>query len=219
MIILAADLSTSTASVALLRDGAVLAERTWSEDSRRKQLLFQLIPEIAESSGVSLKAIDMFAAGTGPGSFSGLRISISGLCGMAAPRNRPVYGITSGEAIAYEVLRETDAESVTVAGDARRGFFWVAEFERRKGFQSDSPNYLLVAYSDIRRHINPGTIVATPEWTRIGPMLSPLLPEGCSVEHTDRVPSARAIGMIAMCKVGAESPHSVPAPVYLHPPV
>jgi len=76
--------------------------------------------------GVVPQSLDVLLAGTGPGSFSGIRSVLAALQGLALPRGIPVLGLSSAAALARSVALAHGAETVAVIGDARRGTLWSA---------------------------------------------------------------------------------------------
>ena len=76
--------------------------------------------------GVVPQSLDVLLAGTGPGSFSGIRSVLAALQGLALPRGIPVLGLSSAAALARSVALARGAETVAVIGDARRGTLWSA---------------------------------------------------------------------------------------------
>lgn len=93
--ILAIDTSTSTASVALAIDQKIVAESVFCTD---RTLSARLIPEIERLmtlAGIALTDINLFAASTGPGSFTGVRGGVATIQGLALASNKPCIGYSS----------------------------------------------------------------------------------------------------------------------------
>jgi len=138
MIILAIDQSSSFSSIALLKDDVVIAGKEWDEKGMRNQYVFTALPELLSEDSISLADIDMFAVGLGPGAFSGLRISLSALRGIALPTQKPVFGVSSAEAIARSIALDNGCTEIAVVGDARRSLFWLARFDATSDSGSQS---------------------------------------------------------------------------------
>ena len=101
--ILSADTSTLNLSIALLKNGVLLAE---SETSALKHSS-GLLPEIdalLKRSGLRIDDISAFCVGLGPGSFTGLRIGVTTMRGLAFSLKKPVIGISSMDCLAYNLL-------------------------------------------------------------------------------------------------------------------
>jgi tRNA threonylcarbamoyladenosine biosynthesis protein TsaB len=91
------------------------------------QTLLPLAENILKAAKLSLHDIDAFAVSNGPGSFTGLRISVSAVKGMAFALNKPVCGVSTLLALAYNLLGR-DAIACCVM-DARRGEVYNALFD------------------------------------------------------------------------------------------
>lgn len=92
-IILNIETSTSVCSVAIAKEGKVLAYRVSPGERSHATLLTPYIEEVLESSGISVEDLDGIAVCKGPGSYTGLRIGISTAKGMAYALNKPLIAI------------------------------------------------------------------------------------------------------------------------------
>ena len=218
-IILALDQSTATSSAVVMDGQAVLAERTWTDSGGRNQQLFAILPGLLAEAGVDAAHIGGFAVGLGPGAFAGIRMSLSALRAWALPGAIPVYGVSSGEAIARDVLARLDARSVTVIGDARRHRFWYAHFRAGdSGLQMTAP-YALAASADLRSAIESESVVVTPHWERIGKDLSTAMGRGVKLVEEPCLPRARTVGDLVLERLARNQPFDDLKPIYMHPPV
>jgi tRNA threonylcarbamoyl adenosine modification protein YeaZ len=129
--LLALEFSTDAASLALLEDGAVVATLAVDASQRRSQGLFDAVAGLLSRTGWTLAEVDTFAVGRGPGSYTGLRVSLTAANGWALPGGKSVWTVSSGAALAAEIFAEHSGISqVVVSGDARRGTIWAGLFER-----------------------------------------------------------------------------------------
>jgi tRNA threonylcarbamoyladenosine biosynthesis protein TsaB len=80
---------------------------------------------LLERHRIALTEIDLFAVATGPGSFTGLRIGIATMQGLALAQGRPLVGVSSFDALASFV----DGPHVSVWIDAWRGEVYAVEYE------------------------------------------------------------------------------------------
>ena len=123
MLILAADTSLPILSVALLLDdgliGAVALEGKYS----RNEKLLPAIDWLLSEAAIERSAIDLFAVTRGPGSFTGVRIGLATMQGLALALGKPVCAMSTHEAIAPEAGRSA------IVDDAGRGEFYVSMFE------------------------------------------------------------------------------------------
>ena len=120
MKIFSIELSTKHGSIALLEDGVAVAEKSWVEDFKNRQQLFDALAAL----DLDWDRVDGFVAGRGPGAFSGLRISFSVINALAAPGGKPVYALNSGAALAAQ----WGTSRTVVVGDARRNKVWAGLF-------------------------------------------------------------------------------------------
>ncbi len=126
MKILSVDSSSITASVAITENGKVLAENFINNGLTHSQTLMPLVEKTINESGISIKDIDLFAVTYGPGSFTGVRIGIASVKGMADALNKKCLPISTLEAIA-EPLSNEDVIACAVM-DARCNQVYTAIF-------------------------------------------------------------------------------------------
>ena len=98
---LAIDTSTDTASLALVRDGKVLAESTWRSEQNHSVELLPKLTQLLNEAEANIQAISSVIVAKGPGSFNGLRVGISTAKGLAFSLKVPIIGISSLELEAY----------------------------------------------------------------------------------------------------------------------
>ena len=218
-LILALEQSTAVGSAALLRGPTVLAFRSWEESSARNQRLFAVLPELFREAGCEANEIALYAVGLGPGSFSGVRIALSTARGMALPGGSPVVGISSAEALAWQIWTKTRVGAVAVVGDARRERLWLAAFGEENGRLAPRGEIRLVAWDELRSAIATGTLLVTPDWARIGERLEPLTEHGAKLERGGGAPHADSLGRLAVQKLAERTPLPPLRPIYLHPGV
>src|SRR5437762_14164502 len=123
MLILSADTSLPILSVALVRDGELLGASALEGRSSRNEKLLPAIDWLLSESGTDRREIDLFAVTRGPGSFTGVRIGLATMQGIALPLDKPLCAMSTHEAIAPPHGR------VTIVDDAGRGEFYVSQFE------------------------------------------------------------------------------------------
>lgn len=104
MIILALDASASPASVALVRDGLLIGEYFINTKCTHSQTLMPMVENLLTTTETDKMAIDVFAVNVGPGSFTGIRIGVSAVKGMAMALGKPCAAVSTLEAMAYTAL-------------------------------------------------------------------------------------------------------------------
>ncbi|MBQ9806226.1 MAG: tRNA (adenosine(37)-N6)-threonylcarbamoyltransferase complex dimerization subunit type 1 TsaB [Clostridia bacterium] len=100
MKILALDSTALTASVALCEDQTLLAEYTLENGNTHSETLLPMIESVLKMFDLTTNEIDLFAAATGPGSFTGVRIGAATLKGLAFDTQKPCIGVSTLEALA-----------------------------------------------------------------------------------------------------------------------
>ena len=121
--LLAIDTSTSQGSVALAAaDGAAVAvrERTIDDGWQHGRLLICAVDALLREAGRTLAAVDAFACGIGPGSYTGTRIGVIAAKTLAWCQNRPLYGVSSLAALALCRHAADGAAAVVALQDARK---------------------------------------------------------------------------------------------------
>jgi len=103
---LAIDTSGKSAGVAILSDNWTLYEIYVNTGLNHSVVLLPEIDKALNMLNLVLKDLDLFVATTGPGSFTGLRIGLSTLKGFALSRNKPVVGVSTLEALTYNIITE-----------------------------------------------------------------------------------------------------------------
>lgn len=126
MKILSVDSSSITASVAITENGKVLAENFINNGLTHSQTLMPMVEKTINESGISVNDIDLFAITHGPGSFTGVRIGIASVKGMADALDKKCLPVSTLEAIA-EPLKNEDVIACAVM-DARCNQVYTAIF-------------------------------------------------------------------------------------------
>jgi tRNA threonylcarbamoyladenosine biosynthesis protein TsaB len=114
---LALDTTSEFGSLALQREEVVLAERVLHSADGFAHVLFQAVAELLQEAGIALEAIDIFAAASGPGSFTGVRVGLAAVKGLAEAGGKRAYGISTLRALSYFGTAKTRCAVL----DARRG--------------------------------------------------------------------------------------------------
>lgn len=126
MKLLAVDTATMTRSVALLENGQVISEKTCVAQETHSKQLHETIGDVLAMAGTSLESVDALAVTTGPGSFTGLRIGVSAVKGLAFALNKPVAAVSTLEALSYPFRFSSMAICPVI--DARRGEVYTATY-------------------------------------------------------------------------------------------
>lgn len=131
MKILSLECSATPASVAIIEDGKVKASSFVNVKLTHSQTLMPMIENLLKASLTEIKDIDGFAISGGPGSFTGVRIGISAIKGLAAPKNLPCVSVSTLRAMAENYI---DTNCIVCAVmDARCNQVYNAIFEIENG--------------------------------------------------------------------------------------
>ena len=141
MTILALDTTTEFGSMALRVDGKTMGESHLHSNDGFAHVVFQSMEEMLARSGQSLSEIDCFAAGAGPGSFTGVRVGLTAAKGLAEALNKPVAAVSNLRALAAFGASERRA----VVLDARRGEVYAAVYDAKLNLMQPE---IVIKFSD-----------------------------------------------------------------------
>ena len=127
MNILAVDSSAAVASVAVLCDDRVLGEYFLDNGNTHSETILPMTESLLSRLSLTVDDIDLFAVSIGPGSFTGLRIGVATIKGLAFGKNKPCAGLSTLEALAHTL--EGISGILCPVMDARRGQVFAALFE------------------------------------------------------------------------------------------
>ena len=128
MLILAIDTTTRAGSLAVARDGDVLYELVGNTATSHAQRLPLDVGTACASAGVTLDQIEVFAVAAGPGSFTGLRVGIASIQGLAYATGKKVVPVSTLEAIAT-ASRADSGRRVAAWMDAQRSQVFAQLFQ------------------------------------------------------------------------------------------
>lgn len=131
MKILAFECSAAPASVAVLEDGKITASSFINVKLTHSQTLVPMAENLLKAAAMDFGSIDALAVSNGPGSFTGVRIGISAVKGLAAPKNLPCIGVSTLLSMAYNIS-DTDC-TVCAVMDARCNQVYNALFDITDG--------------------------------------------------------------------------------------
>ncbi|MCH2546032.1 MAG: tRNA (adenosine(37)-N6)-threonylcarbamoyltransferase complex dimerization subunit type 1 TsaB [Alphaproteobacteria bacterium] len=113
MRILALDTSTGPASIAITQSGEVIATHQDMQSMHQSRLLVNATNTLIEANG-GYAALDAMAVSTGPGGFTGIRIALAAARGFALACDKPLLGISSLEAFAWQALHNSSESAKAV---------------------------------------------------------------------------------------------------------
>lgn len=131
MKILSLECSATPASVALLEDDKIIASAYTNVKLTHSQTLMPMVESVLNSSLTDISDIEGLCISAGPGSFTGVRIGISAVKGIAAPKNLPCVAVSTLESMAQN-YSDTDC-IVCAVMDARCNQVYNAIFDIENG--------------------------------------------------------------------------------------
>ena len=141
-LILGIETATKNCSVALFKDGIVIAEKEYISDgySHAEQLTL-FIQQVIDSAKITLKKIDAVALSMGPGSYTGLRIGTSTAKGLCYALDIPLIAISTLKAMAFAMAKNEKSAIYCPMIDARRMEVFSALYDvnnkQLRGVQAD----------------------------------------------------------------------------------
>ncbi len=175
MLVLALDTTTRQGSAALARDGSAIAIYAGDTGIAHGARLPGDLTRVLDEHGLRLADVDLFAVGAGPGSFTGLRIGIATMQGLALANGKPLAGISVLDAIhdaiscplsavssqfaalnsALSLQPSALSDEVAVWMDAQRGQVFSAVYRNGEVFEAalvDTPAGILARWALERTH-------------------------------------------------------------------
>lgn len=133
MLTLAFESSAKAASVALCDGETLIAQTTQNCGLTHSVTLLPMAEALLKNTGYKLRDVELFAVAHGPGSFTGIRIGVSAVKGLAWGAQKAAVGVSTLEAMAYNGLAFGEGAVLCCVMDARRNQVYNALFEIRNG--------------------------------------------------------------------------------------
>jgi tRNA threonylcarbamoyladenosine biosynthesis protein TsaB len=215
MKILSVDTSTPRLSVALWEKGNVLSLSERIPEKRHAEAILPDMEKVLKDLNLSPKDLGGLAVGLGPGSFTGLRVGIATVQGMAQALQLPVAGVSSFWAAAAG----TGADRVLLLEDARQEMYYAALYERLPSGYSPRVEERLMSWDALLESLPSGACaLAGSAAEELLPRLSQAKPETVFdlVPASRRLPSAVDVAALAFPSLiaGGTAPEAL-LPLYL----
>ena len=186
MNVLSLDTTSEFGSVAVRANGQTLAETELPGPQGFAHLIFPAIEQVLKLSGLEFDALDCFAAASGPGSFTGVRVGLAAVKGFATASAKPAVGISNLQALAS--FGEAPLRAVLL--DARRDEVYASVYD--SGGRMVSPEVVTRLAGWLDR-------LTEPDYDFISP-LDPALLEGTRFRSMPFLAPPRALASaIALC--------------------
>ena len=131
MLILAFESSAKPASAALVKDGQLLSQYTQCSALTHSRTLLPMAEDMLKNAELRLSDVDLIAVAHGPGSFTGIRIGVATVKGLAWAAEKPCVGVSTLEAMAWHGLAA--GGYICPVMDARRSQVYNALFKIENG--------------------------------------------------------------------------------------
>ena len=148
MNILAVESSAGPASVCVLSGGKILYEANANVGLTHSQTIMPMVGEAVKMSGLAVGDFDFLAVACGPGSFTGVRIGVSAVKGMALGSGKKCVGVSTLEAMAYNMICRDS--TVCCVMDARCRQVYCGLFKSENGVITRISEDAAVSIDDLR---------------------------------------------------------------------
>lgn len=221
MKILSFDSATECATCAILDDEHLLGEITLNYKKQHSILIMPMIDELLKNTETTIDSIDGFVISKGPGSFTGLRIGMATFKGISAGLNKPIIGISSLDALAYNMAYTPGIICPIV--DALRGNVYAAIYTFKDNNLTTLEEPMIISIEDLIEKIRalklPVTFIGNGIYKYSELLKSSDLPLNFAPTHLNVV-KASALGELGLLqlKEGKFSDSVTLSPIYLRKP-
>lgn len=150
MNLVALDASTRNLSICLIRKNKIIIQF----DHRGKFLsskIISILEKQLKSSGFKLKCLDAIVIGIGPGSFTGLRVSLAITKALSLSLNKPIIPVPSFKAVISQI--SSKHKKVAIIADARKNLIYAATYQfKDNAFRQEGKEMLAVLSEFIQGH-------------------------------------------------------------------
>lgn len=221
MNLLAFDTACDACSVAVWRDGAIVAHRAKAMVHGQSEELVTMIDSVMRQAGETFTALSAMAVTIGPGAFTGLRIGLATARAIALAADRPAIGVSTFEAIAAAAAAETADRSrgLVVAIDTKRGDLYLQSFTRDASDLGFSPwhDAAVLAPDAALALLPPGPLLLAGDGARqLFEAMGGRAARATLAQAT--VPDAAHVAAIAAMRLAKGAPLPPLRPLYLRPP-
>ena len=200
MLILAVDTSTKTASIALLEKDEILAEVFINLGVNHSVVLLPALHELCRMSRIVPGQIDLFACIIGPGSFTGLRIGASTVKGLAMAAGKPIVGVSTLEALAFNSIGS--GMLVCPMMDAKKNQVYTALYRTGRDEKMEKiGNEMVTDVRDFLQRINEDIIVVGDGAIQYSGIINAILPgKAYHASPCHQYVRAAAVGILGKSK-------------------
>lgn len=209
--VLAMDAAGSACSAAVWRNGAIVARRFTEMEHGQAEALIPMVQAVMAEAGLGFESLDLIAATTGPGSYTGVRVGLASARAIASAAGKPLSGVDSFDCIRAGVAG-TETGPLLVALETRRSDIYI-RFYDTDGRVLDTDSVVSEAELVARFGGNPPFLVAGDAAERAAALL-----ENAKISAAPRHGDAAKVAEIAAIRWISEKMPRPAAPIYLRPP-
>lgn len=217
MITLAIDSSAKTASAAVMKDGIIISSNFVNAGLTHSETLLPLIKNTVDKCNIKISDIDCFSVCNGPGSFTGIRIGVATVKGLAFESNKMCCGVSTLEAIAYN-FADCSNRIVCAVMDARRNQFYNALFKIENSKVIRLCEDRAIAFEDLRIELHGYSDSAITVAGDGADLFCSQLDDETYISKAEESRKLQSGEGAALCSIGKETCDSFSLmPVYLRP--
>jgi len=164
MFILGIETSTKTGSVGVVSDDCIIAQYSLNIALTHSERLMATVDRVLRDTGLAIADLDGFAVAIGPGSFTGLRIGISTVKGLAFATGKPVLAVPTLQALAWNL--PFALHPVCPLLDARKKEVYAALYKNDGSFPVQTMPETVISLSQLAEQVD-GSAVFTGEGSHI----------------------------------------------------
>ena len=199
MKILSIECSAVPCSVAIAENGKILAADFINDKLTHSQTLMPMVVSALKDANLGINDIDGFAVSAGPGSFTGIRIGISAIKGMATPLNKPCVPVSTLETIAQNCKDKNGI--ICAVMDARCNQVYNALFSVENGIITRlSEDRALLSeelVSELKEKYNDKTIIIAGDGTEVFKIYASQLSNVIITDTENRFQNAIGVSLVA----------------------
>lgn len=220
MMILACDTSSASCSAALYEDGVILSSITINKDREHSKILMPMIEELYEKCDKDPSKTDILVSNIGPGSFTGLRIGLSVMKGMAKALNIPLYTYDT-----FKVQGESFSTfngNILILNDALRKTFYSSLIKFKDNESTKLENDEVRTFEEIKellKKYDEPILISGDALIKYGEEVNELFPHAIKAPFYNNLPSSESLISLALKSIKKNEPiDENPTPYYMRKP-
>lgn len=217
MIVLGIESASLQGGVALVGKEGLIAEYILNVEATYAERLMPAVDRVLQDARLTIPEVDGLAVSTGPGSFTGLRIGLSTVKGLALATGKPVAGVPTLQALAWGL--PYCRYPVCPILDARKKEVYAALFEYRDSELLTLMEESVLAPEELVKRIHQPTLFLGDGWRVYGAFLREALGELAIPPPTSRGASPAAVADLGRRRLlkGEQDPAEALVPRYIRP--